>query len=153
MIELLVVVAILGVLAAVAIPNVGRFIGKGEDEAGATEKANVQTAVIAMMVDNGLSTLPNPEDTTATADMTTFPDSTSDVANAGKVTDPEGFNYSDALDTAGYLLYGHDITGSEVGAPNPVQTDANYLATATTQGTYTVAADGEVTQVTTGFEP
>ena len=34
LIELLIVVAILGVLAAVVIPNVGRFIGRGESEAG-----------------------------------------------------------------------------------------------------------------------
>ena len=34
LIELLIVVAILGVLAAVIIPNVGRFIGSGESEDG-----------------------------------------------------------------------------------------------------------------------
>ena len=39
LIELLIVVAILGVLAAVVIPNVGRFIGRGEDEAKDTEFA------------------------------------------------------------------------------------------------------------------
>jgi type IV pilus assembly protein PilA len=52
LIELLIVVAILGVLAAVVIPNVGRFIGAGETEAAGTELSNVQTAVVAMMVDN-----------------------------------------------------------------------------------------------------
>jgi len=51
LIELLVVVAILGVLAAVAVPNVGKFIGTGEQQALATEKHNVQTAVMAMMAD------------------------------------------------------------------------------------------------------
>ncbi|MFC1860555.1 type IV pilin protein, partial [Chloroflexota bacterium] len=40
LIELLIVVAILGVLAAVVIPNVGRFIGAGESEALETEFAN-----------------------------------------------------------------------------------------------------------------
>ena len=34
LIELLIVVAILGILAAVIIPNVGRFLGRGEEEAG-----------------------------------------------------------------------------------------------------------------------
>ncbi len=58
LIELLIVVAILGVLAAVVIPNVGRFIGRGEEEAKDTEFANVQSAVTAMMVDNELAAVP-----------------------------------------------------------------------------------------------
>jgi type IV pilus assembly protein PilA len=55
LIELLVVVAILGVLAAVAIPNIANFMSKGETEAGKTELANVQTAVVAAMADQGTS--------------------------------------------------------------------------------------------------
>jgi len=55
LIELLVVVAILGILAAVAIPNIAKFIGAGEEEAGATELANIQTSMIAGMVDAGVS--------------------------------------------------------------------------------------------------
>lgn len=51
LIELLVVVAILGVLAAVAVPNVGKFIGTGEQQAEATERHNVQTAIMAMMAE------------------------------------------------------------------------------------------------------
>ena len=51
LVELLIVVAILGVLAAVAIPNIGKFIGTGENQAQSTERHNVQTAVIAMMAD------------------------------------------------------------------------------------------------------
>jgi type IV pilus assembly protein PilA len=47
LIELLVVVAILGALAAVAIPNVGKFIGEGESQAADTELHNIQTAVLA----------------------------------------------------------------------------------------------------------
>jgi type IV pilus assembly protein PilA len=55
LIELLVVVAILGILAAVAIPNIAKFIGSGEDEAAVTELANVQTSMIAGMVDAGVT--------------------------------------------------------------------------------------------------
>jgi len=57
LIELLVVVAILGILAAVAIPNIAKFIGAGEEEAGATELANVQTSMIAGMVDAGVTSV------------------------------------------------------------------------------------------------
>ncbi|MFC1934207.1 type IV pilin protein [Chloroflexota bacterium] len=55
LIELLIVVAILGVLAAVVIPNVGRFIGRGETEAAETELSNIQSAVVAMMTDIGVA--------------------------------------------------------------------------------------------------
>ena len=52
LIELLVVIGILGVIAAVVVPNVGKFIGRGQTEAEATELHNVQTSVMAMMVDS-----------------------------------------------------------------------------------------------------
>ena len=52
LIELLVVIAILGTLAAVVVLNVTKFIGSGESEANATDKANIQTAVAAYMYDN-----------------------------------------------------------------------------------------------------
>jgi len=52
LIELLVVVAILGALAAVAVPNVGKFIGKGKNEAYETELHNIQLATLAMLADS-----------------------------------------------------------------------------------------------------
>ena len=57
LIELLVVIAILGVLAAVAIPNIAKFMGAGAEEAAVTELANIQTSVIAAMVDADLVTI------------------------------------------------------------------------------------------------
>lgn len=51
LIELLVVVAILGVLALIVIPNVVRFIGRGEEEAKLTELHNVQVAAIAAVAE------------------------------------------------------------------------------------------------------
>ncbi|MFC2008062.1 type II secretion system protein [Chloroflexota bacterium] len=60
LIELLIVVAILGVLAAVIIPNVGQFLGRGQTEAQRTEFHNISAAVTAMMVDNNIASIPNP---------------------------------------------------------------------------------------------
>ncbi|MBA7599427.1 hypothetical protein ES703_06460 [subsurface metagenome] len=154
LIELLIVVAILGVLAAVVIPNVGRFIGRGEEEAAETEKTNVQTAVIAMMTDNGLSELPTDYvDGTviaATDNMSKFPHETAVVVTV-KINDPNGDAYVEGVDPlgdkAGYILYGHDITG------NDSQADlVNYVATEMTKGTYYVNASGTVEQATTGYE-
>jgi type IV pilus assembly protein PilA len=48
-----VVIAILGILAAVAIPNLSKFMNKGKTEAAATELSIVQTSVAAYMADNG----------------------------------------------------------------------------------------------------
>ena len=89
LIELLIVVAILGVLAAVIIPNVGRFIGAGEAESKDTEFSNVQTAVVAMMVDNQLSALPNAI-AVSTNLMNAFPDSATVAGSDDKLTDPAG---------------------------------------------------------------
>ena len=144
LIELLIVVAILGVLAAVVIPNVGRFIGRGEQEAWETERANIQTAVVAMMVDNALSTLPNPVGT-PTDNMSIFPDSASVAASTDKLNDPDGATYV-AADQDGYLLFQHDII-ADAGVTGLV----NYLATDTTKGTYTVDASGTVDQASTGY--
>ena len=153
LIELLIVVAILGVLAAVVIPNVGRFIGRGETEAQDTEFSNVQAAVVAMMVDNALSELPNPV-TTRTNDMFLFPDSTSDDSDGpdadslgDKVADPNGNLYDFTAagdDVTGYRLYMHDVTGNSDNTSL-----VNYVATQTTTYWYTVDSMGTVTQYTT----
>ncbi len=144
LIELLIVVAILGVLAAVVIPNVGRFIGRGQVEAAATELSNVQAAVTAMMVDNNLSVLPNPV-AVATSDMTNFPDATS-ACTVAKLLDPTGTAYT-ADDKDGFILYGHDVIADGDDETGLV----NYVATPTTKGTYTVDANGTVTQASTGY--
>jgi prepilin-type N-terminal cleavage/methylation domain-containing protein len=145
LIELLIVVAILGVLAAVVIPNVGRFIGRGEQEAWETEFSNVQSAVVAMMTDNQLDTLPNPRAgaANATKNMHVYPDTTT-AANKG--ADNNGVNFT-AGDGNGFVLYQHDINGG--GANTSL---VNYVATQYTKGTYSCDALGTVTQVTTGYE-
>ena len=144
LIELLIVIAILGVLAAVVIPNVSQFIGSGETEAAETEEATVQTAVRSLMVVNGLSVLPNPV-TVETSDMGAFPDATSVAATADKLNDPAGDPYA-VGDQDGYVLFQNDQL-----AEGTTATLVDYLD-ATTVGTYYVNANGDVTQETTGYE-
>jgi type IV pilus assembly protein PilA len=57
LIELLVVVAILGILAGIAIPNVGGFLDKGKSEAASTEFHNVHLAMQAGMIENELTSV------------------------------------------------------------------------------------------------
>jgi type IV pilus assembly protein PilA len=146
LIELLIVVAILGVLAGVVIPNVGRFIGRGETEAAETEFTNIQSAVVAMMVDNIISELPNPVlEANATNNMGAFPDTS--AVGVDKLTDPSGNSYQPFLDKSGYILYEHDLWAD--GASGNL---VNYVATQNTTGTYYVDSSGTVFQKTTGFE-
>jgi prepilin-type N-terminal cleavage/methylation domain-containing protein len=55
LIELLIVIAILGIVAAVVALNIGGFFGQGREQAANTEAHQVQTAVVAYMADNNLS--------------------------------------------------------------------------------------------------
>jgi type IV pilus assembly protein PilA len=57
LIEVLVVVAILGVLAAVVVPNVGKFVGEGKQESYNSELHNLQTGIMAMLADSNNGTL------------------------------------------------------------------------------------------------
>jgi len=160
LIELLIVVAILGVLAAVVIPNIGRFIGAGEEEAKDTEFATIQASVHAMMVDNEIATLPAPiegaanrtnqmgDDPDTGATFEGFPDVTSSAtvpaATPGKVTDPDGDTYDytgPPGDQVGYVLYQHDIE-----ADGDVTGLVNYVATRVTSYWYTVDDAPTVTQ-------
>jgi len=54
LIELLIVVAILGILAAVIIPNVGTFMVTGTLNAANTEAENVKTAAMAYYAEYGV---------------------------------------------------------------------------------------------------
>lgn len=56
LIELLIVVAILGVLAAVAIPSIGKFVNTGDVAAANTELAEVQSSAVAYRIDNPTTT-------------------------------------------------------------------------------------------------
>ena len=148
LIELLIVVAILGVLAAVVIPNVGRFIGRGEEEAKDTEFANIQAAVHSMMVDNELALLKTPVTdadtgtggTQGTRNMGAFPD-TSTIASGNKDYDVNGIAYVSGTDNDGYYLYQHDRIAND-GTGNLT----NYVAQQNTAYYYVVDTQGTVRQ-------
>ena len=57
LIEMIVVVGIIAVLAAVIVPNIGKFIGSGEAGAKNAEWESVQTAMNAMMADKAITTV------------------------------------------------------------------------------------------------
>jgi type IV pilus assembly protein PilA len=70
LVELLIVVAILGVLAAVILPNVTGLAGEGETEAAKAELVTVQTSMDTMMAKTGITSVTA---TTATSNMSAFP--------------------------------------------------------------------------------
>lgn len=76
LVELLVVVAILGVLAAIVLPNFTGLVDKGEQEAGDAEVATVQIAMDTMMTVNSLGSVTVVTSGNATNDMADFPDDT-----------------------------------------------------------------------------
>jgi prepilin-type N-terminal cleavage/methylation domain-containing protein len=64
LIEMIVVVGIIAVLAAVIVPNIGKFIGTGESGAQDAEQGSVETAIAAMMAEQPVSALsPNTNST------------------------------------------------------------------------------------------
>ena len=142
--KLLLGLAFTGLLEAIALPNVIRFIGRGEAETATTELIIIQTAINAMMVDNQLSTLPK-QVTTATNDMGAFPDTS--MCSLNKKTDPNGNLYIQDKEKDGYILFQYDIIGDEK-QDNLI----NYVVTQFTKGTYYVDTTGKVYQQTTGYE-
>lgn len=73
LVELLIVIAIIGVLAAIIIPNVTGLVGSGETEAAKAELITVQSATDTMMAKGGVSTVTAV--TIATSNMSSFPSS------------------------------------------------------------------------------
>jgi type IV pilus assembly protein PilA len=71
LVELLIVIAIIGVLAAIIIPNVSGLAGSGKTEAGKAELSTLQTAMDTMMAKNGVTTVAAVA--VATSTMTGFP--------------------------------------------------------------------------------
>src|SRR4030042_1174519 len=70
LVELLIVFTLLGVLAAIMIPNVAGLIGYGHTQAGEAELSVVQTAMDSMMAKESIGSVTA---TAATANMSAFP--------------------------------------------------------------------------------
>jgi type IV pilus assembly protein PilA len=70
LIELLIVIAIIGLLAAVVLPNVTGLIGHGQAEGAKAELVTLQTAIDTMMAKERLTSVTA---TAATSDMSAFP--------------------------------------------------------------------------------
>ncbi len=70
LVELLIVVAILGVLAAVVLPNVIGLADEGQVEAAKAEWVTIQTAMDTMMAKNHITSVAI---TGATSNMSSFP--------------------------------------------------------------------------------
>ena len=100
LIEMIVVVGIIAVLAAVIIPNIGKFIGSGESGAKDAEQESVITAMNAMMADRSVNVV-TAEATTARNDWTTYP------IEAGGDPDTVPL-YGDTVDVQ-YLLEGTTV--------------------------------------------
>lgn len=99
LIEVLVVVAILGILAGVVIPSVGLYTSAADDESGMTELHNVRTALTAMLSDARIGTITNP-----------IMVATNDLSGCSTVTN--GFTYplSDYLTGADDMAYQYTIS-------------------------------------------
>lgn len=105
LIELMVAIAILGILAAVAVPNLTSFIDKGNAEAEAMDTSTIRHAVLALLADSGQSALDG--DTEA---MQTLEDATNVTA-----TDGDGiiFRLVDYLHTHEFpLMQSYDINSA-----------------------------------------
>jgi type IV pilus assembly protein PilA len=74
LVELLVVFTLLGVLAAIILPNVSSLMGYGQTQASDTEWSVVQTAMDAMMAVAGTANVTVVLVGDATSDMSSFPD-------------------------------------------------------------------------------
>ena len=79
LVEILIAVAILGIVAAVAVPTVATIKSRSETKANASELANVQAATDAMMGDQEMEQVLAILVGAATNDMSVFPGGTANL--------------------------------------------------------------------------
>lgn len=114
------------VLGSLAFQTISRTLDGAEQE----EWRMVQSAVISMMVDNGVRSLPNPV-TEPTKDMARFPDATTSPELKGLGID----------DGPGYVLFNH----ARMSDDGLIET-VDYVNAPTTNWSYTVDEGGRVYQ-------
>ena len=150
--ELLIVIAMLGIVAAIVVTTVIRFLNSGEEEAREAEYRIVVDAIEIMKFHNNLLAIPHPRTTEVspcqigTQDMTLFPD---DVSGKGpglgaKIDDVDGVPYvytgpPGGRDKTGFLLFEHDSVAGD-GQINLV----NYVSSPTTTSCYEISVDDTV---------
>ncbi len=83
LVEILIAVAILGIVAAVAVPSVATIKGRSEAKANAGELSNVASALHSMMSDQELSSVTAIPQASATNAMAAFPDGTNPLYGGG----------------------------------------------------------------------
>lgn len=93
LIELLVVVSILGAMTVIAVPNVLKLVGEGNDEAKAAELHNVTVAVTA-----------------ALSSSSSMPPTCATYTNEGIPTNPSALNNDPAKFLLSPTVYAYTIT-------------------------------------------
>lgn len=83
LVEILIAVAILGIVAAVAVPTVATIKSRSEAKANAGELMNVASALHSMMSDQELTTVTTILQASATNSMAAFPDGTYPLYGGG----------------------------------------------------------------------
>ncbi len=83
LVEILIAVAILGIVAAVAVPTVATIKSRSETKADAGELSNVASALHSMMSDLELDSVTAIVQASATNSMSAFPDGTNPLYGGG----------------------------------------------------------------------
>lgn len=129
LVELIVVIAIIGVLAAIIVPTTLHFVNEGRDEAANTELTNVRDTINNGITLNPVYTADNIKSILEQAGVTST-DNTITItidATAGEITFVSSYQIDDANITAAAipLPAGHGVTTNIV-----VTIDANGIQTA-----------------------
>ncbi|MBC2696241.1 MAG: prepilin-type N-terminal cleavage/methylation domain-containing protein [Desulfobacteraceae bacterium] len=93
LIELMIVVAIIGILAAIAIPNFIAYRTKGANVAAETEARNYITAALAEVADTGIAFTSPPAGFSANGDITMAGTALA-IDKAGVITSGQTFTHT-----------------------------------------------------------